>query len=112
MKARSLRAKAHKELCEAILVALGDESLTAAQLSGRLGIPSRKLSTTLSSLAKRNELCASQGGYSESNHAPCVLWSRTAVGCPLEQCWPIRLPNGLPAPLPEGRIVAQHVGER
>jgi len=106
MKARSIRAKAHKELCETILAAIGDEALTAAQISGRISIPSRKLSTTLSSLAKRGVICASQGGYSETNHAPCVLWGRSVQGCALEQCWPslVRVPEGQPG--------ARHVGDR
>jgi hypothetical protein len=106
VKARSIRAKAHKELCETILAALGDEALTAAQISGRISIPSRKLSTTLSSLAKRGVICASQGGYSEVNHAPCVLWGRSVQGCELARCWPMH------ATLPEGTPGARHVGER
>lgn len=111
MKDRSIRAKAHKQLCERILEALGDEALTAAQISERIGVPSNKFSTTLSSMAKRGELCASQGGYSDANHAPCVLWAKLSdqqviQRCALEQCWPmhVRLPQGTPG--------ARHVGDR
>lgn len=98
MKARSLRAKAQKELEARILEALGDESVTAALLSDRLEIPSQKITTTLGSLAKRGIIWASQGGHSEANHAPCVLWGRALRGHPLDECWPS------PARVPEGKL--------
>lgn len=106
MKARSLRAKAQKELEARIIEALADESISAAELSNRIGIPSRKISTTLASLAKRQIIWASQGAHSESNHAPVVLWGRAVQGFALDECWPS------PARVPEGKLSVRHVGER
>lgn len=99
MKARSLRAKRQKDLEARILEALGDESITAAQLSVRLNLPSRQISTTLGSLAKRGIIWATQGVHSRLNHAPCVLWGKALRGCALEEAWPApmcvrRLANG------------------